>query len=444
MKEQHTRSSWGTRLGFILATSGAAIGLGNIQRFPYITAQCGGAVFVFIYLLAVIIIGLPLMLVEFSLGRHSNKNPVGAINAIRPGSRWKLAGALGIFTAFFILTYYSVVAGWTLGYIVQIISGNTPDLKEISSNPLQVIGYTAAFIAVVMVIVNKGVKKGIERYSKILMPILFILLLLVIARSLTLPGSLKGLVFYLSPDFSEVNGKVFLYALSQAFFSLCVGEAVLVTYGSYTSKNDNLVSSAWYIALFDTLVALLSGLAIFPALSAFGENPNQGMGLTFSILPKIFQQMPFGSLFGAMFFLLLAFAALTTSIALLEIPVSYLVDSRRWSRKKAVTVMGSLAFLISIPSALSKGASPWLSTVHFLGQTSFYDIMDFIWGDLAMVTGGFFLAIFTGWVWGTDGALKELRMGAEKFTWQGNAWAYIVKYIAPVIIFIILMNSIFN
>ncbi len=446
MKQKRDRGKWGSTLGFILATSGAAIGLGNIQRFPYMTAEGGGAAFVFIYILFVILLGIPLILVEFSLGRFTQKNPVCAIDQIRPKSLWKGVGALSILTSFFILSYYSVIGGWTLGYIVQTIFNIKPDLPSFASNPVNVLGYMALFIVLTMLIVMKGIKKGIERYSKILMPLLLFIILILLARSLTLPGCLDGIKYYLKPDFSELTPKVFLLALGQAFFSLSIGEAVLITYGSYTSKTENLPSSAIYIAAFDLIVALLAGLIIFPAIFSFGEPTRQGVGLTFMVLPKIFLKMPFGNLFGTLFFLLLAFAAITTSIALLEMPVTYLIDSKKWSRKKAVCIVGTLAFLVGIPSALSHGAIPSLSKLPFtiFEQSSVYNIMDFLWGNLAMVLCGGLLAIFVGWIWGAKKAGKELQISSKSFAIIQPFWILIVKYLAPVLLLFIFLSLLFN
>lgn len=436
------RESWGSKLGFILATSGAAIGLGNIQRFPYITAQFGGAAFVLVYLLAVIFVGLPLILVEFAIGRHTKQNPIDAIEAIAPKTLWKWVGGLGILTSFFIFTYYGVVAGWAIGYLIQTFFGELIPISEFSKNPLYSIGCMVLFDLLAIFIVQRGVRKGIEYYSKLLMPLLFIVLICLVIRSLTLPGSMTGLEYYLWPNFSEINGKVFLYALSQAFFSLCVGEAVLMTYGSYAKKEENMVTSAVYIAIFDTLVALLSGLMIFPALFAFGEHPAQGVGLIFVVLPKIFESMPFGFLFGGLFFLLLSFAALTTSIALLEIPSSYLVDVKGWGRKRTVWTVGLLGMILGIPSALSKGASDFFTNLHlpFFHEKGFYEIMDFVWGGLAMVIGGMLLAIFVGWVWGIQKAREELEIGAPHFKKIGTLWGILVKYLAPLVTLYILFN----
>lgn len=437
------RESWGSRIGFILATSGAAVGLGNIQRFPYVTAHFGGAAFVLLYLACVLLIGLPLMLVEFAVGRHTKCNPVAAIGSIRDSKFWKLAGYLGICTAYFILTYYLVAASWTLGYMVQMIEGQPIPHEEFASRFWTVLGCMLLFILPVIAVVRGGLRNGIERCGKILMPALFLLLIGLMVRSLTLPGAWEGVKFFLYPDFSELNLKALLYALSQAFFSLCVGEAVLLTYGSYADKNEDIVSSACSIALFDTSIALLAGFVIFPALFAFGQTPDQGAGLIFNIMPKVFLEMPFGQVLGTAFFLMLAFAAFTTCIALLEIPVAYAVETWKWSRSKAAWFFGLLALILGIPSALSKGAHEGLSQFQFsfLEETGVYDIMDFTWGSLGMVLGGLFLSIFTGWVWGAPKAAAELRRGSSIFGKRhARVWGWTIRYLAPCAIVFILFG----
>jgi len=437
------RAKWGSKIGFILSASGAAIGLGNIQRFPYLTAEGGGALFVFIYLICVVFIGLPLILVEFSLGRYAQKNPVSAIEQIRP--RYKWIGYLGILTAFFILTYYSVVGGWAIGYVINMLFDLKIDIFDFAANPLYSIGYMALFLSIVMLIVMRGIKKGIERYNKIFMPILFFLMVILMFRSLTLKGSFEGIKYYLKPDFSEINARIFVLALGQAFFSLCIGEAVLITYGSYASKKENLASSALYVAIFDTLIAILAGLVIFPAIFSFGEVPTQGVMLSFYVLPKIFLKLSLGHIFGSIFFILLSFAAITTAIALLEMPVAYLIDKKRWNRRKAVLVMGITAFLLGIPSAISKGGNKFFSDIKFdfIRQKGFYDIMDFIWGNFSMAIGGACLAVFVGWIWGVDKASNELTIGCDKFVKIKPFWNFIVKFLAPIFIFIILLSLFF-
>ena len=440
MVAKNQRDHWGSKLGFILATSGAAVGLGNIQRFPYITAQWGGAAFVFVYLLCVLILGLPLILVEFSLGRHARKNPMHAVASIREKGIWKYFGLLGIATAFFILSYYVVIAGWTLGYSFQILGGHVLPIDEFSSEAWYCIPAAALFQLISILIVGRGLKRGIEKLSKILMPLLVFLLVGLAIRSLSLEGASAGLEYYLSPDFSKIGPEAILFALCQAFFSLCIGEAVLVTYGSYTHKHDNLVASASYIALFDTLIALLSGLIIFPALFAFGEPVDQGIGLIFNVMPQIFLKIPYGGAFGFGFFAILAFAALTTCVALLEIPSNFLMETFGLKRKKAVWLVGITSYIISIPSALSKGSNRFLSEISIpsLKISGFYEIMDFFWGSLAMVVGGLGLTVFVAWVWGSSKASQELTLGCPIFKIIGKAWGFHIKFICPLLIFLIL------
>jgi len=439
------REHWSSKIGFVITTAGASIGLGNLQRFPYMVAENGGAAFVLIYLLCVVFLSIPLMLVEFAIGRASDSNPIDAFKKLRPNSPWKYVGVLAISTAFFILTYYLVAAGWTLGYMVQMFTGTALPHAVYAANPYYSIGGVLAILLPTIFIVKRGLKQGLEKWNKILMPILLVLMLFLIIRSLFLPNSLEGLKFYLYPDFSLISMKTFLYALSQAFFSLCIGEAVLITYGSYTKKEDNIVSSSFYIALFDTAVALGAGFIIFPALSAFGQDPSQGAGLVYNVMPQVFSKLPFGAFMGIAFFLVLSFAALTTCIALLDMPVAYLTESRKWSQNRATWTVGLLALLFSIPAALSLGANTMLTelSVPFLKEKGFYNLMDFAWGNIGMVIGGLALSIFTGWFWGIDPALKELRTGCPYFTWQGRAWGWIVKYVAPIAIVLILLSLFF-
>jgi len=439
---QKIRGRWGSGLGFALASAGAAVGLGNLQRFPYVVSQHGGGAFVVLYLLCIAFLALPLMLVEYAIGRHTQLNPMCAIEAIRPNSKWKLVGLLGILTAFFILSYYMVIGGWTLGYIYASATEQTLDFKSFTANPISVFSCMLLFLLITSYIVSKGVKGGIERASKIVMPLLIVLLLVLVVRCLGLPGAAEGLRYYLWPDFSKLDGTSLVFALSQAFFSLCIGEAVLVTYGSYASKKQNLLHSALSVAAFDTFVALAAGFVIFPALFTFQMSSGGGLGLTFEVLPKIFASMPLGSVTGTLFFVLLAFAALTTSIALLEIPVIYLVDAWRWPRARAVKAVTLAAFIAGIPSALSCGASEFWTSMEapLLKLKGFYEIMDFIWGGLGMALGGGLLAIFAGWIWGTNDAAAEICQGCPGFRRLQHLWGFLIKFVAPALIFVILAS----
>ncbi len=394
------------------------------------------------YLLCVIGIGLPVMYAELTLGRKTQRNPVGAIQALRPNSAWKAVGMLGVVTGVAILSYYAVIAGLTVGYMIATALGQELEFATYVANPMTVIFYHALFILLTIMVVGGGVQGGIERWSKILMPMLFLLLLVLIIRSVTLPGSFKGLEFYLKPDFSKITFKVILSALGQAFFSLSLGMGTMITYGSYLKKEDNIVNSGLQVALFDTLIAFMAGLLIFPAVFAMHENPASGPSLVFQILPHIFKAMPLGNLFGALFFLLLAIAALTSTISLLEVPVAYLVDEKKWTRSKAVWGLGTITFLIGIPSALSMGASAGLSNWEFklIGQKGFLSIMDFIWGNFSLALGALLLCLFVGWVWGASSALDELRSGAPEFSWLGEGWKWLIRVVCPIIIFLILLN----
>jgi len=442
-QETIKRGAWGSKITFILAATGSAVGLGNIWRFPTMVSQNGGAVFVLVYILAVALIGFTVMLAELTIGRHTQKNPVGAIGHIKPRSPWKFIGYLGVITGVCILSYYSVVAGWTIGYIVKTATGAfsgdvTGQLTEkiyteFTSNPLQVIFLLFLFIGMTTYIISKGVKKGIERWTKVLMPILFLLIIFLAVRALTLPGASAGLTYYLKPDFSKLSGTVILFALGQAFFSLSLGMGTMITYGSYISKSDNLVSSAGWVTFSDTFIAIMAGLIIFPTL-AFSGQPGDvgGFGLVFKIFPIIFSQIPGGYIFALLFFSLLCVAALTSTISLLEVPVAYLVDEREWSRKKAALIVGFLSFVIGVPAALSFGGMNIFTKIDFFGK------FDFIFGNISLAVGALLICVFAGYVWGVKNAIKEIVSGNPKFKIK-PLWVFSLKFLSPLAIIFILI-----
>jgi len=438
------RGEWSSKLGFIFAAAGSAIGLGNIWRFPYLVGENGGAAFVLLYMLFVIIIGLPYMFGELALGRFVQRNPVGAIKAIRPGSAWKWVGYLGVFTGVGILSFYGVIAGWTVAYIYKMAVGSFGGFNELISDPLAVSLLFAFFILITSVIVYGGVSDGIERWSKILMPVLFVLMLGLIVYSVLLDGASAGLKFYLNPDFSKITGRVVLAALGQAFFSLSLGMGLMITYGSYMSKNEDLTSSGFYVGLFDTMVAFMAGLIIFPALFAMGENPAAGPGLVFVIFPKLFAQMPGGQLVGVLFFILLAIAALTSTISLLEVPVAFMVDEHKAPRKKIVWAVAGFTFVFGLPSALSQGANDYFTNFGLiparLTSPDFLSQMSFLWGDFSLAFGALMLSIFIGWIWGAGKAADEIGSGAAGFQSMRGLWIFMIRYFIPVVIFIILLN----
>jgi len=438
------RGQWSSKVGFIFAAAGSAIGLGNIWRFPYIVGENGGGAFVLLYILFVLIIGLPYMFGELALGRSVQKNPVGAIEAIRPGSKWKSVGYLGVLTGAGILSFYGVIAGWTVGYIFKMATASPSGFGEFISNPWMVVPLFAGFILLTALIVYGGVEGGIERWSKILMPILFFIMLGIIIYTVTLDGAEKGLIFYLTPDFSKVTGKTVLAALGQAFFSLSLGMGLMITYGSYVSKKENIVTSAFFISVFDTLIALMAGLIIFPALFAMGEDPAAGPSLVFVIFPKLFAQMPGGYIVGAFFFLLLSIAALTSTISLLEVPVAYFVDEKKVNRKKYVWIVAGFTFLMGLPSALSQGASEYFTNFGWLPERltsqDFLSQMSFLFGDFSLAFGAFLLSIFIGWVWTAEKAADEIELGSPVFNKLKIVWIFVIKYFIPIIVFIILLN----
>lgn len=443
------RGQWTSKLGFVLAAAGSAIGLGNIWRFPYITGQNGGAAFVVVYLACIIFICLPYLFAELALGRHSQKNPVGAIEAIKGRTPWMVVGGLCVLTGIFILSYYGVIAGWTFGYIFKNVISPDTSFGDFIATPTLVIPLFALFLGFTAFIVYGGVEGGIERAAKVLMPVLLILMLLVIVRAVTLEGASEGLSFYLNPDFSKIDGPAVVAALGQAFFSLSLGMGAMITYGSYLPKGENLLSAGGYVALFDTVIALLAGLMIFPAVFALGGNPGEGPALVFVTLPDLFQQMPFGTVVGILFFLLLSIAALTSTVSLMEVVVSYFIDEQKWSRARSVFVITGVTFLFGLPAALSQGISPALTDMTwlvgesgFLGATDFLSIMDAIWGNISLALGALLLCIFAGWVWSTASAAEEVRSGAGGFTpGAARVWGFFIKYICPLVIFVVLLNA---
>lgn len=442
MQTSSLRGTWGSKLGFILAASGSAIGLGNIWRFPTITGQNGGAAFVLIYLACVVLLGVPVMIAELAIGRRAASDPVGAFKSLAPKTWWKAVGALGVLTGFMILSAYTVVAGWTLRYIIVTLSGqfsgsNQATIKRIfedfTADGSSVVFYQFLFMATTIWIVRGGIQQGIEKATKILMPLMIGLLLLLVVRSVTLPGAQAGLSFYLTPDFGKVDFAVVRSALGHAFFTLSLGMGAMITYGSYLAKDDNLVSSALYVCIADTLIAFLAGFAIFPALfSVPGLSPEEGPGLIFLVLPNIFNAIPLGQLFGTAFFCLLAIAALTSTISLLEVVVAYFIDQLGWHRKTAALLVGSCSFLVGIPSALSNGSVSLLS--GFMDQLFFY------FAEVSLAVGALFICLFVGWKWGIPKAVETIRAGYPSFP-QAPLWTFLVRYVCPIAVAVILVTS---
>lgn len=448
------RAQWASKIGFIMAAAGSAVGLGNIWRFPYLTGENGGAAFVLIYLCCVVMVSVPMLINEIALGRLTGRNPVGAVQATGGSKFWQgMVGVLPLIVTFVVLSYYSTIAGWTVGYIFNSLFSIDITFAEFIANPSLVVPLGAAVILMTAFIVLAGVSGGIEKASKILMPMLFILLLIVIVRSVTLDGAGKGIEYYLVPNFSKINGRVILAALTQSFFSLGVGWGMMITYGSYLPKTQNIVSSSLWVGIMDTAVALLAGLMVFPAVFAFNQSPAEGATLVFNVLANIFQEMPLGNIAGALFFLLLFFAAITSTISMLEAPSAYFMDQKKWNRKKAAWTVAIAAFIFGIPSALSTGAIGSLSTmqVNFFGvvKTGFMDIFDYLFGSLFMMLVVLSTCVFTGWFIKTDLLVDEIENGLPGFKTKKFAgitgsqiWKFMVRFVCPLIIGIVILNMI--
>ena len=447
------RGQWSSRFGFILAAAGSAIGLGNIWRFPYSAGEGGGGIFVLLYLFFVIAIGIPVQFAELSVGRTTKRNPVGAFKALAPKSFWPIVGGLGVLTGFGILAFYSVIAGWTVGYLYQAVSGGLGSITsadasgvlfgQITQDPLVAIGLTAVFLILTVVVVRGGVAGGIERIAKILMPVLFALLVLLAITAMSLPGGMDGVSYLFAPDFSELNFTVVMGALGQALFSLSLGMGAMITYGSYFPDDANLWQSGVLVAICDTVIAILAGLIIFPALFSQGMDPQAGPGLVFITLPTIFSAMPAGQIVGIAFYFLLAIAALTSTISLLEVVVCYFVDERGWTRNKAAWFMGGVCLLLAIPSALSQGAVPALGANGIFGAWDFLTLNNNIWGNYSLSIGAIMICLFVGWKWGVPKALEALELGPHPMP-ATPVWAFLVKFICPLAVLAVLLFVIFT
>lgn len=439
------RENWGSRIGFIMAAAGSAVGLGNIWRFPYLTGENGGGAFIIIYLIFAFVIGLSIMTAEFAIGRKTNLAAVGAYKST--SRRWTFVGIIGVLTAFLIMGFYPVVGGWSLAYISKSFTGllSSSDIGGVfgtfitgSFTPLV---WTLIFLGLNVFIVARGISGGIEKAGKILMPTLFILLIMISIKSISLPGSGAGLEFLFKPDWSKVNGGTILAALGQAFFSLSLGMGCMITYGSYINKSENLQKNAMVITVLDMSIALLAGIAIFPALFAFGIEPTQGAGLVFVVVPSIFAEMGgIGTLFSAIFFIALSVAALTSSVSLLEVVVAYLMDEKKMNRKPAVYLAAGVMIVTCTLASLSLGAVPELS----LFGVATFDIFDILTDKIFMALGGMLLAIFAGWTLKKEDLKDELTNGGTIEFKLFNIWYSLIKYVIPVAIAIVAVFGIIS
>ena len=443
--ENEKRAGFTSSFGAVAAAAGSAIGLGNIWRFPYTVGQYGGGAFLLIYIIFVFLLGVPLIMSEFIMGRRSGRNVLGAFRTLAPQRKaWQSVGWLAILSSFLIFSFYSVVAGWTFNYIILAGAGKFEGqsseaiaqiFSNFTTNTWSPIFYLGLFIFFTALVVVKGVQKGIEKTCKVLMPILLLLMILLCVRSITLDGASKGLDFLFKPDFSALTAEGILSALGQALFSLSLGMGCLVTYGSYVRKEDNLLKTSVSIAAADTLIAVLAGVAIFPAVFAFGMNPASGPSLVYEVLPNVFNSMPLGIVFATLFFVLLTIAALTSTISLLEILVAWAVEELHMKRIIATVFCAAVVFAIGVLCSLSFGA---LHDFTICGQTIF-GLFDKLTATYFMPIGALALTLFVGWQLPSADSRDELSNGGALKCNYYKIWLFTVRYLAPIALVIILI-----
>ncbi len=440
------RDKFSSKFGVLAAAAGSAIGLGNIWKFPYVTGQNGGAAFILVYIVCVALIGIPIMISELAIGRNTQSNAVGSYKKLQPNKKWYLTGYLAVLTSFIIVSFYSIIAGWVFSYFAKSVTGKLANVvpeklgsyfEILSGNTTSVLLWNIIVIGITAFIVISGIKEGIEKYSKILMPILIFTLVILVVRSLTLEGASKGLEFLFKPDFSELSAGGVLEALGHAFYTLSLGMGIMITYGSYVGKEENLASLSLQVVLADTFIALMAGIVIFPAVFAYGFEPDAGPSLIFITLPAVFQSMPFGTVFESLFFLLVGIAAITSTISLLEVSVSFMTEEFNINRKKATIILSIGVFLLSIPGSLSFGV--W-KDVSIFGM-SIFDFMDYVASYIFLPVGGMLTCIFVGRVWQTERLFEEVSSeGLYSFSGY-KFYSFIIKYIAPIAIIFIFLHS---
>ena len=443
------RENFGNRFGVLVAMAGSAIGLGNLWRFPYLVGSYGGAAFIFVYIFCVFLLCLPIFMSEVIVGRRSRANAYGAFKKLAPGTRWKWLGAISVITPVIVVSYYSVVGGWSVEYFLkactlEFTAGvSRADMGSMFSSFITsvwspIVGHTI-FLLLTAAIVISGVKSGIEKFGKIMMPLLFVLIIVIAARAATLPGAGEGFRYLFRPDFSKIDASVCSAALGQAFFSLSLGVGTILTYGSYVSKKENICVSSTYTATADFLFALLASCAIMPAVFAFGLNPQEGPGLVFETLPFIFSNMPLGWLVAILFFLALIVAALTSSISLYEVGVAYLVEERHYSRRGASILLFVVAWLLGILCSLSFGP---LADFRIFGQTVF-NLFDKLSANVLMPAGGLLLVIFVGWVMKKSDVVDELTNGGTlKTNVRMSGFIYfLIRYVCPLAVLAVFASA---
>jgi len=456
---------WSNRLMFILAATGSAVGLGNIWKFPYITGENGGGAFVAVYLACIAIVGVPIMMAEIMIGRRGRQSPINTMRALAndesAGRGWVLLGWGGVLAGFFILSYYSVIAGWALSYVFRtaagVFNGVTADgvqsiFSGLVSDPERLLAWHTLFMVMCMVVVARGVRHGLEKAVRILMPALFVLLLMLLGYAYNTGAFDQGLDFLFTPDFSKVfykcemvnavescsfDGGPMLVAMGHAFFTLSLGMGAIMVYGSYMPKGSSITASATMIALLDTVVALVAGMAIFPIVFANGLETGSGPGLIFQTLPIAFGAMPGGHLFGTIFFVLLVFAAWTSGISLIEPAVAWLVENKSMTRVRASIWVGTCVWLLGLGSVFSFNI--WSGDGYQLFGKTFFDLLDYLTANIMLPLGGLLIAIFAGWSMSRGSSVDEFNMGDGLFYW---VWRLLIRYITPVAVIIVFLNAI--
>lgn len=439
------REQWGSKLGFILAASGSAVGIGNIWKYPSMAGQNGGGAFTIIYLACILIVGLSIVVAEFVIGRKTQLSPVGAFEQLAPNTNWKWVGFLGVAAAFVILSFYGVVGGWILKYIIDSFSGGFTELAgntdaagvvfdEFITSAFSPLLYQIIFMGLCIFVIIKGVKGGIEKWSKIMMPLIVVLLGVLAIRGMTLEGGMAGISFLFNPRFEDLTASAIVLALGHSFFTVSLGMGTMITYGSYLNRRQNLVTSALWVIFLDTAIAMLAGVAIFTTVFALGANPAEGPGLIFVILPSVFPQLAGGTLWGTIFFILLFMAALTSAISILEVVTAYFIDQKGWSRKRATLQFGGVITIVGAFCSFSLGGG--INITGFLGMP-FFDVMDYLSSKYMLPIGGMLTAIFILKKWGISEYMIELKTGMEGMNLSSSLVKSFLIISALVVAFII-------
>ena len=440
------RGSFSSKIGVILATVGTAVGLGNVWRFPYIVGENGGGAFLVIYILSLLLLGIPGVIAEFIVGRHSHANAVDSFKKLAPKTKWHWIGYSGVLAGFLIMGYYAVVVGWTLEYLTQAILGNLPGMTveqygqvfdQFAGHPYWPLVWMVIVMLISTFVVARGVSGGIEKISNVLMPVFFLIILVMVANSFFLPAAGQGMKYLFLPNFSELEPVAILIAIGQTFFSLSLGMGCLITYSSYFKKDVSLAKTATQVVSIDAMVAILSAMIIFPAVFSFGMQPTEGPSLVFKVLPNVFQQMPLGTLWSILFYALLFIAAITSLISLLEVVTAYIYENTSLTRRKAAFIVTGLVSVLGVFASMSFGL---LQDVTLFGKT-FFDLLDFVTASILLPVGGFFISIFVGWFLDKRIIATELRIKHPKAHLFIKGYIYMLRFFVPACIFAVFLYS---